>query len=378
VDVLNSVPVAEITYGERADYRGMNHRDLAYWLLDNGGPIIRFRTLVDIFEEQDVGIVSRALKDMTESSEVVKWLELIKHSIELNNVHSDRPDSFENAIGKLVQLGWRAGLQPFDNKTLFFRVWLSENVDKEPIAMQEVFKRSLIASVLARAGYSMVEAVQKQIVTRLNTIHMFAESPDFSQIYIDKSNYDDIPKGFESHELVNPQLYPSQQFALPWIHDIYAFGHLNLILENEQYSEKAEQVLEMVLTPEYQNLPLSYGIAKYGNQYYVLGQAAHLPGYSKAPEGKSFGEMLNLLDALAPFTCIRKSQWFQSSMRNLEKLRTEEGIYSFPETYLPEENEGLWIRGEYMAFDEREHMNNAIAVESTFRVLSIKKRAGLL
>ncbi|MFW9976187.1 MAG: hypothetical protein ACFFDQ_13030 [Candidatus Thorarchaeota archaeon] len=356
----------------------MNHRDLAYWLLDNGGPIIRFRTLVDIFEEQDVGIVSRALKDMMESSEVAKWLDLIEHRIELNDVHSSKPSAFENVIGKLVQLGWRAGLQPFDNKTLFFRVWLSENVDKEPVAAHEIFKRTLVASVLAHAGYHMVEAVRKQVLSRLNTIHNGTENLDLSQIYVDKSDYQGIPNELASHDLVDPQLYPGQQFALPWIHDIYAFGHLNLVLENGQHREKAEQILDMILTPKYQNLPRSYGIAKYGTRYYVLGWAAHLPGYSNAPEGKSFAEMLVALDALAPFTCIKKSPWFQNSMKFLETLRTESGIYAFPEEWLPERKKGYWIGGEYMAFDARRGQSNATELESTFHVLSIRKRAGLL
>ena len=162
----------------------MNHRDLAYWLLDNGGPIIRFRTLVDIFEEQDVGTVSRALKEMTESPEVVKWLDLFESSLAFNDVHSGRQNAFENVVAKLVQLGWRAGLQPFDNKTLPFRVWLSENIDKEPVTAHEVFKRSLVASVLARAGYQMVEAVQKQVLSRLNTVHKFAVYITNKHIYL--------------------------------------------------------------------------------------------------------------------------------------------------------------------------------------------------
>jgi uncharacterized protein YeaO (DUF488 family) len=355
----------------------MNHRDLAYWLLDNGGPIIRFRTLVDIFEEQDVGTVSRALKEMTESPEVVKWLGFIGQSLAFNDVHSGKPDAFENVIAKLVQLGWRAGLQPFDNKTLTFRVWLSDNIDNEPIAAHEVFKRTLIASVLARAGYQTVEAVQKQVLSRLNTVYNFAESPNFSQIFADKLEYRGIPKGLASHDLVDPKLYPGQRFALPWIHDVYAFGHLNTLLENEMYRKKAEQILEMVLTSEYQSLPWSYGIAKYGTRYYVLGWAAHLPGYSKAPERREFAEMLIALEALAPFTCIRRSPWFKESMRYLESFRSDEGIYSFPRTWIPEKKKGYWVGGEYMAFDERKGKPNAIEVESTFRVLSIRKRAGL-
>jgi uncharacterized protein YeaO (DUF488 family) len=355
----------------------MNHRDLAYWLLDNGGPIIRFRTLVDIMEEQDVGTVSRALKEMVKSPEVVKWLDIIESSLAFNDVHSGRQNAFENVVAKLVQFGWRAGLQPFDTKTLPFRVWLSENVDKEPVEAHEVFKRTVIASVLARAGYQTVEAVQKQMLSRLTTVHEFAESPGFEQIYVDKSEYRGIPKGSASHDLVDPKLYPDQQFALPWIHDVYAFSSLDNILENEQYREKAEKILEMVLTPEYQNLPWSYGLAKYGKRYYVLGWAVHLPGFSKIPEGRGFAEMLLFLDILAPFSCIRKSRWFQSSLKYLEEFRTEEGTYTFPRTWLPEKRRGYWIGGEYMAFDNRKGRKNAIEVESTFRVLSIRHGAGL-
>ena len=356
----------------------MNHRDLAYWLLDNGGPVIRFRTLVDIFEEQDVGIVSRAMKEMVESPEVVKWLELIEPSLAFNDVHSGRQNAFENVVAKLVQLGWRAGLQPFDSKTLPFRVWLSESIDKEPEEAHEVFKRTVTASVLARAGYQTVEAVQKQVLSRLKTVHQFAKSPDFSNIFVDKSKYKGIPKGLVSHDLINPQLYPNQQLALPWIHDVYAFSHLSVVLKVDHYRKQAEEVLEMVLNHEYQDLPWSYGIAKYGKRYYVLGWAVHLPGYSKAPEGRLFAEMLLALEALAPFKCIRKSTWFQNSMRYLEEFRTEEGSYSFPRTWLPEKKRGYWVGGDYMAYDDRKGKTNAIEVESTFRVLSIRNRAGLI
>jgi uncharacterized protein YeaO (DUF488 family) len=355
----------------------MNHRDLVYWLLDNGGPIIRYRTLVDIFEEQDVGTVSRAMREMVESPEVVKWLDLIEPSLTFNDVHSGRQNAFENVVAKLVQFGWRAGLQPFDGKTLPFRVWLSENIDKEPEVSHEVFKRTVIASVLARASYQTVEGVQKQVLSRLNTIHQFAKNPDFSSIFVDKSQYKGIPKGLASHDLIDPQLYPNQQFALPWIHDVYAFSHLSVVLKVDHHRKQAEEVLEMILTPEYQNLPWSYGIAKYGKRYYVLGWAVHLPGFSNAPEGRPFAEMLLALEALAPFKCIQNSAWFKNSLQHLEDFRTEYDTYSFPRTWLPEKKRGYWIGGEYMAYDDRRGLPKAIEIESTFRVLSIRKRAGL-
>ena len=74
---------------------------------------------------------------------------------------------------------------------------------------------------------------------------------------------------------------------------------------------------------------------------------------------------------------IKESQWFENSMKQIEEFRTEEGTYSFPEEWLSECGKGYWIGGEYMAFDARHGRANAIEVESTFRVLSIRKRAGL-
>ncbi|TFG26887.1 hypothetical protein EU527_19235, partial [Candidatus Thorarchaeota archaeon] len=123
----------------------MDDYDVASWLLQNAGSCIRFRTLVDILQEQDVGIVSRALRDMLASSEVTRWLTNLTPKFDINSLHSSRTEAFENVMGKLVQLGLRAGLQPFDNKTLPFRVWLSENVKEIPHVPHAVFLRTIVA-----------------------------------------------------------------------------------------------------------------------------------------------------------------------------------------------------------------------------------------
>ncbi|MFX1483162.1 MAG: hypothetical protein ACFFCP_08230 [Promethearchaeota archaeon] len=353
----------------------MSLRDLAYWLLDNAGPIVRFRTVVDLVEEQDVGVVSRALRDMTEDQEVVKWFNLLKPHFGLNEIHSGNKEAYENVMAKLVQFGWRAGLQPFDTKTLPFRVWLSENIDNLPIEPHAVFKKTLIASLLARAGYDMVEAVEKQVVNRLKTIHRFSSSPDYTRIFVDKPDTERLSKS--NHDLVNPELYPNQQFMLPWVHDALAFSKIGSIMENPEKREMVENVMEMVLSPEYQALPSSYGLARYGDNYYVLGWAVHLPGFENKPENREFAEMLLMLEAFAPFKCVRSSSWFKNSMEYLEEFRTEKETYSFPAAWLPEKKTGYWVGGYRMAIDSRNGRERAIEVESTFRVVMIKKCAGL-
>ncbi|MBE0525474.1 MAG: hypothetical protein IH631_00925, partial [Candidatus Thorarchaeota archaeon] len=136
---------------------GMDSYDIAQWLLRNAGPSIRFRTLVDILNEQDVGVIGHALNEMLQSPDVSKWIEHLTPQFDFNSIHSSRIDAFENVMGKLVQLGLRAGLQPFDSKTLPFRVWLSENLEAAPEKPHAIFLRTIIASFLAYAGYGSTQ-----------------------------------------------------------------------------------------------------------------------------------------------------------------------------------------------------------------------------
>ena len=351
---------------------GMESYNLAQWLLRNAGPSIRYRTLVDILNEQDVGIVGRALNEMLESPEVVKWLEHLTPKLDFNSIHSSRINAFENVMGKLVQLGIRAGLQPFDNKTLPFRVWLTETAGATPERPHTIFLRTIIASFLAYAGYGSTKPVNDQMVDRLESLYEFARDPDFSRIFVDKTNYKGVPQNRE-YGLVNPELYPEQRFMLPWIHDIRGLASCRSIMEDKDYRNKLDKIIELVLTEEYQSLPWSYGLAKYGSRYYVLGWAAHLPGYSKEPEGREFAELLLTLEFMAKFPIARKCKWFSRSMKYLGTFKTDSGTYIFPREWLSEEKTGYWVGGTKMMFDKRKGNPKAIESESTFHVLRIKQ-----
>ncbi len=345
--------------------------DLAHWLLLNAGPSIKYRTLVDILNEQDVGIVGRALNEMLLSPEVVKWLEHLTPKLDFNSIHSSRIDAFENVMGKLVQLGLRAGLQPFDSKTLPFRVWLTENVETIPEKPHAIFLRTIIASFLAYAGYGSTKPVLEQMIDRLESLYEFAEDPDFSRIFVDKSEYKGIPKNTE-YGLVNPELYQDQRFMLPWIHDIRGLASCKSIMESKVHRKKLDKVIELVLTEEYQNIPWSYGLAKYGSRYYVLGWAAHLPGYLTNPEEREFAELLLTLELMAKFPLAHETEWFQRSLKYLRTFETDFGTYIFPRGWLSEKKTSYWVGGTRMMFDERKGNRHALECESTFRVVHIK------
>lgn len=357
----------------------MESDDLVHWLLRNAGPIIRYRTLRDIVNEQDIGTIAQALEKIWKSPPVVEWLERLQPNFVFNALHSGRVTAYENVMGKLVQFGLQAGLQPFDNKTLPFRAWLSDYPEDSAHIPFSVFLQTIVSSFLSFAGYGTTRPVSDYLKSRLESLYSFAHNPDFDSIYVEKSLYKGIPKSYNVHRLVNPELCIEQRFALPWVHDMRGIASCTDIMENGNLREHAEKVVRLILSEEYQQIPSSYGIAKYGKKYYVVGWAVHLPGYFKRPEGRHFAEMLLTLETMAPFNSIPKSKWFIDSLQYLEEFQTDSGTYRFPRTWLPEKkNRGYWVGGEYMAFDGRKGKADAIEYESTFRVLNIKNRVGLL
>lgn len=329
-------------------------------------------------DKQDVGVIAQALAELLKTPPIIEWLGRLQPDFEFNAIHSGRITAYENVMGKLVQLGLRAGLQPFDNKTLPFRVWLSDYPKDQSSVPFSVFSQTVVASFLSLAGYGNIKPVSDFLKIRLESLYAFACNPDFDLIYSDKRDYNRIPKSYSAHRLLSPDIYPNQQFALPWIHDIRGIGCCSDIMKSNHLRDQAETVVRMILTQEYQNLPWSYGIAKYGKRYYVVGWAVNLPGYSVSPEKRDFAEMLLILETMAPFNTIRRSNWFKDALEYLERFQTDSGTYIFPRTWLPEKTRGYWVRGEYMAFDERKEITNAIECESTFRALYIKNLAGLL
>ena len=348
------------------------------WLLENAGPTIRFRTLVDLVNEQDVGLVSHALDEMIGSPSVQEWLSRLKPDFEFDAIHSAESDAYENVMGKLVMLGMRAGLQPFDNKTLSFRVWLTENTPST--APHTIFYQTIIAAFLSYAGYGDTSPVANALRGRLAALYSFARQPDFSSIYVDKSLYNGIPKtpSYQEAGLVNPELHPDKQFVLPWLHDIRGIAFCGRIMNDATLRRRAEEVVKMILLEEYQSLPMGYGMGRYGERYYMIGWSMKLPGFQTEPEGKDCGSMILNLEMLARYDSARESEWFVRCLEFLEGFRTDSGTYLFPQTWLPEKKTGYWVGANRMGLGENRRSKTAIECESTFWMLWIKHLANLL
>jgi hypothetical protein len=346
--------------------------ELSRWLVYNAGPVIKYRTLREIIQEQDIGTVSNSLKGLFSSPMVQKWLDRLKPNLGFHHVHSSSPLAFENVMGKLVQLGLHAGLQQFDSLTIPFRAWLSDRMKEdtpEGVGPWEGFSELLLTGFLAYAGYSDITPVKTMVIERLRKAHWFMEHMKYDEFYV---------KETKKEWLVDPQFYQEIEYALPLVHDIRGFASSSWIFGDRNYREMVEQIVSMILSPEYQNLKAGYGYMKYKQSYYAIGWSVHLPNYLTDATDNEMSRLLLNLELLAPFEIARKSSWFKESLGLLENHRTHDGCYRFPRKWLPEKPSGYWVGGHYMALEDERRKQAAIDYESTFRILKIKKLAGLI
>jgi hypothetical protein len=78
---------------------------------------------------------------------------------------------------------------------------------------------------------------------------------------------------------------------------------------------------------------------------------------------------------MARFPVARKHVWGRNALRHLESFGTEEGTYLFPRKYLQESPDSYWVGGGHMGLEANRRSRRALEVESTFRMLQIKRLA---
>lgn len=77
---------------------------------------------------------------------------------------------------------------------------------------------------------------------------------------------------------------------------------------------------------------------------------------------------------LAHFPAARKFLWFQKGMQILETYQTERDTFRFLSTYLVEKKAGYHVGGENMELEDNHKNPKILELESTFRMLLIKKK----
>lgn len=347
----------------------MRARDAAQWLVESAGPAIRYRAASELLGRPT------APDELVRSALVQRWLSRLVPPVARKTLHGSRADQFENAIGKLMQLGVAAGMPKLDRAVRPHLEWLRR--EPEPgTEWYAHFERDLVANGLSAAGYRAHPVVRALVAERLDRVASFCRKQRYD-IYVDRSGYRGIPAGFRNRPLVDPALHANGRLPLPTIWDVVAASDLRTHTTDRELRSKLDAIARYVLTPAYQKLPESYGILRAGpSHYWAIGWDVKLPGHQRPPRSPiEHATWLIRLELFAPFPSARRSEWFRRALQVLATHRTPGGTYAFPRALLPEKQSGYWVLGAYTGLEENRRTRLALELESTFRILRIRQLA---
>lgn len=365
--------------------------DLIQWLLDEGGPVIRYRTLV---ESAGCGAPAdcESVLNAVLQTEKTQWLLAqldhfgpITHvDIRvLNALHGMKPTCLENIIPRLLERGLRAGIAVFDEKMERFRHYVDNPLVHKALddpahptveGGRAVFIATVLASYFMRGGYAYDEMTQF-VQRRITSLSRLAAKKTYD-IYLTEAELADLPKQWAGKPIINPDMDPmSGTTPLPLIHDLFAFAYIPAECLTDSMRRQLDDIVIYVTDERYRAFPPGYGyIWSEANRRtcYACGWNLDLPDLD-SDDPYEQRKIVQRLELLAHFPAAHQSVWFQEGMRLLETYRTERGTYCFPATFLTEQKAGYYVGGEYMGLEDNRRTAKTLELESTFRMLLLKK-----
>ena len=350
----------------------MKNPDSVGWLLENGGPIIRYLTKREILS-LSTSTEKRLEDQLMQTNAVRYWMGCLNGRIGFNDIHGSRDTCFENAAGKLTVFGVRPGIVDFNQRCQPYLRVLERRQDR--LNVIEVLRRTIIASLLAMAGYLVNAAVREWIAERLDTIFAFARHGHYS-VYIDKDKFKGIPRAYNDYPFINPDLYIDGRFALPWIYDVFAFSALLNFAQDRSVTDKVGKVISYILDSRYQRLHDGYGIVLTANsRYNVMGWNVWLPGYNGLHANDfKMGCLVQRLELMSRFPVAVSSHWFESNLDRLQQYATDNDTYIFPLQYIKEQKNSYFVTGAHMGLGENRRRQPAYEIESTYWMMKMMNK----
>jgi hypothetical protein len=123
----------------------MKSEETYKWLMENGGPVIRYRTATELMPPDKVTDIKALQNDLMQSPLVQTWMdnfkppdlitrkmdnqgEFTRASVE---IHAAKDTALENVLGKLTDFGLKKGIPALDERIAPYLAWLKANADLE-------------------------------------------------------------------------------------------------------------------------------------------------------------------------------------------------------------------------------------------------------
>ena len=348
--------------------------ELTPWLMEHGGPVIRYRTLRDLLRSPDEVAVEHAEAVLLKSDRVREQLANLasgSRGLPLGRygtmaaIHGSAPSAFENTMGRLTDMGLRSGIRALDTAVAPYRDWLVGKPDPQPWGP---LLRTIVAAFLARAGYGGV-GIDEALNERLRLIHSTARRHDFD-IHRPPPETPKLPRGFARRSVLRADLHEGGAIHLPWVHDI--IGLAVWCRPGTQERRRLASVTRYILDERYQRLESGYGVLLASNRrYYAIGWDVKLPGFAALPPDERMAhQLLQRLRWLAGLPGARRHPYFDRALTHLREFRTGRGTYLLPASYRPKTG-GYWVLGG-SRLEQPSRRKRVAELESTFSVLELE------
>lgn len=362
----------------------MDTKKLINWLYENGGPVIKWRTFNELMSNN--AFDQNHLNSVLNEPEVKNWVHLFcEKSLQTTNynwnkkVHGTFLDKFENYGGKLSEFGLGCGIAILDEAAERYISLIKRDYGKDD---HSICYGEQMAMSLAFLGYTDDQFIQKILQDCLDKAFEFVKEDNYD-IYVDVKDYSALPKAWKDvKKIINPRYTGGDSTViLPTIYNLLGFVGMVKGKTTKENIDKINKIIEYITDEKYYlNIADGYGIgiSAVNGHYYSWGWSTHIPGFTGIKEVKAMNRTLLYSDIYSIFKSSKLSHFYSDLMIFLEQYKTDHGTYVFPKEFLSENKTGYWVLGMHLGLAENRRKTNTLALESTFRVLRLKKHLGLL
>ncbi len=223
----------------------MTEQQLLEWLLQHGGPVIRYRTVIELLDEPGALSPDRLRQELLDCPEVRQWLD----NLGRGPIHHSVDTAAENAMGKLLQFGLHAGIPEFDAKMLPF----VEHLVHHP------GDALFLAPFLIRGGYWRQEPVATWFRQRLQRLHDFAIQGNYD-VFLSAEDAAHVPTAWRGKPIYRPELpLPAHEghLLLPTCYDWYAMAYFPR--DDPAIRRMIDTVAAYACDPRFQAISHGYG-----------------------------------------------------------------------------------------------------------------------
>lgn len=328
-------------------------QNLAEWIFAHGGPVLRLRTAIDLLVLTDENEVVTLRRSVLASAVVQRWLVLLG----TGPVHHSKDSASENALGKLLEYGLRAGVSEFDIKA----VPLLDRLQNRTFPADG----RILAPFMVRAGYLSDPRLADWCKCRLDALDKTAQRGDYD-IYLPDDEAQMVSKAWRGKPIYKAVFDPVEgEYPLPTCYDLYALAHCPH--DDVEAYRKINRITAYLGDERFQATRGGYVWNKGKRRCYAAGRV-FLACWE--PE-----RTVLCLYLMARFQPIRQQAWFRKELATLESYRTTSGTYCFPSGMLPERTNNYYLySGAHMGLGENRRTPLGLELESTFWMLLIQKR----